>query len=560
MTTSTDTNTDASAMPAARTGPSVLAAGIYRWLFDPDFKPGYQQHFDQLIALLIAGSVFAMVLETVPEIYLPHVDAFHAFDTVTVAIFTVEYLLRVMTAPHMPEYAGSRYPRLRYLLSPYALIDAIAIAPFYLILFTPVDLEVLRVLRLMRLMRMFKLSRQLLPAWEEFHQLNEGRSLREKVFALLEPTGHSGRLHVFVDNFIMFWIALSMVSVVLESVDSIDHLFAAGFYWVDLIAFTVFSVEYVGRIYSAPENPRYKAMSLPRWAFVRSGSAIVDLLTILPFLLETLLPNALDLRFLRVFRLTRMLKLTRYTSATLTLVRVAKREWEIIAASVFIMMLLVVLTASLGYLFEHDAQPDKFENIPQAIYWAVVTLASVGYGDISPVTPMGRFLTVVLALLGIGIFAIPAGLLASAFTDQLRIDREGFTNRLVAVFADGIVDPREHEEIAAEAERLHLSEAELARLIELARKQFHQSLEASEMNFGQLMLDANAHPEFAAEQFRIMVEQLQLIARVTGEDKLVSNLPKEADAALRVLRALRPANSPQKPKMPPASDPGSQLF
>jgi hypothetical protein len=185
----------------------------------------------------------------------------------------------------------------------------------------------------------------------------------------------------------------------MESVDSVHRLFAAEFYWIDIIAFSIFSFEYVARVYSAPENPAYRSTSMPHWAHMRSWTALIDLVTILPFLLEHFLPYQLDLRFLRVFRLTRMLKLTRYTSATVTLIRVAKREWQIIAASVFVMLLMVVLTASLGYLFEHDAQPDKFENIPQSIYWAVVTLASVGYGDISPVTPMGRALTVVLALL-----------------------------------------------------------------------------------------------------------------------------------------------------------------
>jgi voltage-gated potassium channel Kch len=94
--------------------------------------------------------------------------------------------------------------------------------------------------------------------------------------------------------------------------------------------------------------------------------------------------------------------------------KVIAREWPVMAASAFIMLLLVVMTASLGYLFEHEAQPEKFENIPQSIYWAVITLASVGYGDISPVTPAGRAMTIVLALIGIGIFAIPAALLSSS--------------------------------------------------------------------------------------------------------------------------------------------------
>ncbi len=505
---------------------------VYRWLFDHDFKPGLHRQVENAIAALILISVFAIVLEHIPTIYQPNAPLFHWFDVTTVAIFSVEYLLRLFTAPVHPEFAGHRFPRLRYALSFYALVDLVAILPFYFSQFFTVDVEMLRVLRLLRLARIFKLSRELIPAWEEFQALNADRSFRGKLYALLEPTGHSGRLHIFFDNFIVFWIALSIVCVVLESVDSIGHLFAAQFAWIDVIAFTIFTIEYAARLYTAPENPDFRDRYLPRWAHIRSGQAVIDLLTILPFLLEHFLTVALDLRFLRVFRLLRMLKLTRYTSATTTLIKVIGREWQIILASVFVMLLLVVLTASLGYLFEHDAQPDKFENIPQSIYWAVVTLASVGYGDISPVTPMGRALTVVLALVGIGIFAIPAGLLASAFTDQLRIDREAFRHLLQQSYADGVINPKEKEDIVSEAERLHLSDQEFNRLLDEAKAEFEKTLVEQELSFGQLMLDANAHPEFAAEQFRILVAQQSLLLRATGaqlmQDKLAqSDYPDE---------------------------------
>jgi len=496
----------------------------YRWLFDQEFKPGFYRQVDTSVAVLILISVFAIVLEHVSEIHQPNAQAFHWFDVITVAIFSIEYLLRLFTAPVHPEFAGHRFPRLRYALSFYAVVDLFAILPFYFSQFFTADVEMLRVLRLLRLARIFKLSRALVPAWEEFQALNANRTFRGKLYALLEPTGHSGRLHIFFDNFIVFWIALSIICVVLESVESIEHLFAAQFAWIDVIAFSIFTLEYLARVYTAPENPDYRDRYLPRWAHVRSGQAIIDLLTILPFLLERFLPVALDLRFLRVFRLLRMLKLTRYTSATKTLIKVVGREWHIILASVFVMLLLVVLTASLGYLFEHDAQPDKFENIPQAIYWAVVTLASVGYGDISPVTPMGRALTVILALVGIGIFAIPAGLLASAFTDQLRIDREAFRHLLREAYADGIINPKEKEEIVSEAERLHLSDQEFNRLLGEAKSEFEKSLAEQELSFGQLMLDAHAHPEFAAEQFRILVAQQSLLIRATGAQQMQDKL------------------------------------
>ena len=499
-------------------------ASFYKWVFDPEFKHGFQRQVERTIAFLIVASVIAVLIENTPEIYNDYQHWFHWFDIVTVGIFTAEYLMRVATAHLNPDFAGKSFPRLRYALSFYALIDLIAIAPFYFARFVDVDVEMLRVLRVMRLARMFKLSRQIIPAWHEFQELNAGRSWRAKVFAMLEPTGHSGRLHTYIDNFIVFWIALSITCVIFETVGSVRALFAVEFEVIDVMAFTIFTIEYIARVYTAPENPKYKHLSMPQWAHVRTGQAIIDLLAILPFILESFFSQHLDLRFLRVFRLMRMLKLTRYTSAMETLFKVVMREWQVIFASVFVMMLLVVLTASLGYLFEHEAQPDKFENIPQSIYWAVVTLASVGYGDISPITPMGRALTVVLALVGIGIFAIPAGLLASAFTDQLRIDREAFKQRLMMAYEDGMLDHAEKELIVAEAERLHLSGDEVKRLTEEARAEFAAKEAEDHTQANGLVLDAHAHPALAAAQFKLLVDQLALIAQATGEDKLRKSL------------------------------------
>ncbi|WP_353136007.1 ion transporter [Limnohabitans sp.] len=496
---------------------------VYQWLFDPEFKHGFNHTVERCIAFLIVASVLAVLIENTPEIYNSYAGLFHWFDVLTVGIFTVEYVMRVATAHLHPDFAGKSMPRLRYAFSFYALVDLIAIAPFYFARFVDVDVEMLRVLRIMRLARMFKLSRQIIPAWLEFQELNQGRSFRAKVFALLEPTGHSGRLHAYLDNFIVFWVALSIFCVIFESVASMRALFAVEFHVIDVMAFTLFTIEYIARVYSAPENPKYHNR-MARWAHIRSGPAIIDLLAILPFVLESLLSQHLDLRFLRVFRLVRMLKLTRYTSALETLYKVVQREWQVIFASVFVMMLLVVLTASLGFLLEHEAQPDKFENIPQSIYWAIITLASVGYGDISPITPMGRALTVVLALVGIGIFAIPAGLLASAFTDQLRIDRDAFKQRLMLAFEDGMLNGAERELIIAEAERLHLSHEEVTRLTHEARAEFAAKEAEDHTHANGLVLDAKAHPALAAAQFKLLVDQLSLIAQATGEDSLRKSL------------------------------------
>jgi len=194
------------------------------------------------------------------------------------------------------------------------------------------------------------------------------------------------------------------------------------------------------------------------------------LIAIAPFFLELFLNHLFDLRFMRVFRLLRLLKLTRYSGAMGTLIKVLRREKETMNAAYFVLILIVILTASLGYLFEHEAQPDKFENIPQSIYWAVITLASMGYGDISPVTGLGRAFTAILSMLGIALFAIPAGLLASAFTDQLRIDRAEFETKVRETLHDGEIDKIEREMLAAEAKNLHMAPSEVDRVVAKVRR------------------------------------------------------------------------------------------
>jgi hypothetical protein len=210
-----------------------------------------------------------------------------------------------------------------------------------------------------------------------------------------------------------------------------------------------------------------------------------------------------------------LLKLTRGNDATKILVKVLTREWPVISAAAFIMLLLVVLTASLGYLFEHDAQPDKFENIPTAIYWAVVTLASVGYGDISPVTGPGRFMTVVLAFIGIGIFAIPAALLSSAFSDELVKERDALKREIYEIMKDGHIDPDEVGIIRAEARRLHLSVEEVNTLLQTVQHDLNK-----ESQFAQLPIHKIAEKtEFAVEHYKSLLSQIRQLGMLTDAEK-----------------------------------------
>ena len=494
-----------------------LRRWLFNWLLNGEIEGNYSALIERWVAILIIANLLALVFEHVPAIYQSYAQWFHIFDVVSVGIFTLEYLMRLYLAPEDKEFKGSSLPRLAYFKSPFALIDLIAILPFYLAAFIQVNLRMLRALRLLRI---FKLFRILIPAYREFQQLNAGRSFRQKLHALIWPSEYGGRLHEYFDTFIMVWVVVSVLAVVLESVGSINYILNLEFIILDTIAVAVFTLEYLLRIYTVVESPEHKHAFFGRFKYARSGSALIDLLAVLPFFLEAFLHHLVDLRFLRVFRLIRLLKLTKYTGSTSSLFTVIKREWPVMSSAVFIMMLLVVLTASLGYLFEHEAQPDKFENIPASIYWAVITLASVGYGDIYPVTIAGRAMTMILAVLGIGIFAIPAAILASAFSDQLRIERETLMNELYVMLSDGHLSEEEKEILDREAKRLHLSQDEVNRLIDRVQRERELVQDQKGISIERLAKD----PNLALERFRELAGQVKQIALMGNVDELREKL------------------------------------
>ena len=489
-----------------------LRKWMYAWMLDPHIPGNHQKALEKWIGILIVVNLFVLLFEHVPAVFDMHKEWFHAFDILSVAIFTVEYLLRLYLAPEDEEFKARRNARLAYVVSPFALIDFLAVAPFYLQAFIPVDLRVLRFLRLLRILKLFRI---VIPAYHEFLTLNAGRTLRQRVHALVFDSPYGGKMQVIFDTFIGICVLMSVIAVIMESVQSVNYILNIQFIILDAVVVGIFTIEYCMRIYSCVEEPGFKNAIGGRIKQAQSPSTVIDFLAIVPFFLEVFLHHILDLRFLRVFRLSRLLKLTRGNDATQILVKVLTREWPVISAAAFIMVLLVVLTASLGYLFEHEAQPDKFENIPTSIYWAVVTLASVGYGDISPVTGPGRFMTVVLAFIGIGIFAIPAALLSSAFSDELVKEREALKRNIYEIMKDGHIDPTEMATIRGEANRLHLSVEEVNALLQMV----HQDLE-KESEFIHLPIHKIAEKtEFAVEHYKHLLSQIRQLGMLTDAEK-----------------------------------------
>ncbi len=484
---------------------------LYSFLLDPEVKGNLQGPIEGFVALLILLNVGLMLLETIPQIYEPYAKLFHLIDTVSIYIFTLEYVVRFALSPYQRDLAGRRFPRLSYATSPFAVIDLLSILPFYLSAFIALDLRVLRVLRLLRLLKLFRV---LIPAWREFRQLNKGRTFRQHVHAIVWPSRFGGQINKFCDLFIIFWVLVSVLSVLLETVESVHYILAMEFAVLDSIAVAVFTTEYLMRMYSCVEDPKYQSAYAGRAKYGFTLGAMIDLLAVLPFFLEALLHHLFDLRFLRIFRMLRLLKLTRFSDATKLVWDGIKREAGTIGASFFVLLLVIILCGSVGYLLEHAAQPDKFESIPGAIYWSVITLSSVGYGDISPVTPLGRFITSLMALLGIALVAIPSGILSAAFTDQLRIERESIGGKIAAMMEDDNIDEGEKALLEADARRLHITDLELNQMIKSAQRSRLMDKDIrSEFNLNAASADA----ELAFEQFRSLVSQMKQVVFVSDK-------------------------------------------
>jgi len=420
-----------------------------------------------------------------------------------------------------PRYQGRRFITLRFAVTPFALIDLLVIAPYWLHLLDIIDLD-LRALRALRLLRLLKLLRDFVPALIEFTKANTGRTLRQKVDALMNDTPTSGRLHHQFDLIFILFIIASVAAVFLETIPSIHDPLKLEFYWFDTIAISVFTVEYLLRLYAAGEADPSRSGIANRLSFIKRPGSIVDLIAILPYYLQFLL--AVDLLFIRILRVLRVLKLTRYNTALTTFQMVLNREKRAFSAAMFVTVLITILSGAIVYEFEHAVQPDKFDTMPRAMYWAVITLASVGYGDISPVTPIGQAFTMVLAILGIGIVALPAGILGSAFSDQLHQQREQMLKAVEDAFADGVLTESEARDLEEERIRLHLSEEqfEVLKLRAIARH-------SADMTASNTVFKASE----SVKKLREALHMLPVETAIAEIDKL--NLPDAEKAALRVL-------------------------
>ncbi|MFG1421354.1 cyclic nucleotide-gated ion channel [Roseixanthobacter liquoris] len=245
-------------------------------------------------------------------------------------------------------------------------------------------------------------------------------AMRRRMFAILERDAVHDPTAQVVHTLLIALILGNTFAAVVETVPSIGVPYRAGLHVFELVSFVVFAAEYGLRLWAAPENPRFRGMrsGRARLSYAATPAAIIDLLAVMPFGLVLLL-NA-DLRIFALFRLVRFMKLARYSPGIASLLEAIRLERHALLACLGIIAAVVLLAASVMYVVEHEAQPDKFGSIPLAAWWAVVTVTTVGYGDVVPITLAGRMVAGVTMITGLVMIALPVGIITSAFADVIR--------------------------------------------------------------------------------------------------------------------------------------------
>jgi voltage-gated potassium channel len=249
-------------------------------------------------------------------------------------------------------------------------------------------------------------------------------SLRSRIYRILQPYGR-GAANRTCELSILALIALNVLAIILDSVPEIAGAFGHLFDWIEVASVAVFSVEYVLRLWTCVEDPRHARPVVGRLRFALRPLAVIDLLAVLPAYLPFTGLDLLFLRSVRLVRLFRVGKLGRYSRALHALGRVVRNRRTELAVTFSVMLMLLIVSAIALYYTEHEAQPKAFPHIPAAMWWAVNTLTTVGYGDICPITPLGKVLASVLAFFGVAMFALPTGIMAAGFLEEVQKAKPG---------------------------------------------------------------------------------------------------------------------------------------
>lgn len=245
--------------------------------------------------------------------------------------------------------------------------------------------------------------------------------MKSRIAEILEPSSKNDFLSRSFNIFIIALIILNILAVALESMHDVSVIYSGSFKAFELFSMTVFTIEYVLRVWTCTEKDEFKGAIEGRLRYVLTPSAIIDLVVVVPFYLPIFFN--LDLRFLRVLRLFRLFalfKMARYSKSLHLLKMVLKDTKEELFIVFAVTMAMLVFASGVIYFIENETQPDAFSSIPASMWWAVSTMTTVGYGDVYPVTTLGKFFGGFISILGLGTFGLPVGIIAYGFIEELQ--------------------------------------------------------------------------------------------------------------------------------------------
>jgi voltage-gated potassium channel len=246
------------------------------------------------------------------------------------------------------------------------------------------------------------------------------RDLRRRVYQVLEQGPVGDGVGTWIDRALVTLIVINLVAVALESMPQYATRYVKAFDWIEYVSLAVFTIEYALRLWVAVEHGPYRHLShmRARIKYAISTAGIIDLIAVLPFWFAMLLPS--DFRFVLVFRMVRFFKIARYSPAMRSLLDVLYNERRALVGCLIIALGTALVAASLMHLAEGKVQPDKLGTIPDAFWWAIVTIGTIGYGDVVPVTALGKTIATGTIFAGLVLMALPVGIIATAFAEQIQ--------------------------------------------------------------------------------------------------------------------------------------------
>ncbi len=292
--------------------------------------------------------------------------------------------------------------------------------------------------------------------------------IQKRTSQLLSKGNVADKPSQYVDMILFILIVLNIAAVCLESVKHIGNEYKVAFNAFEFFSVVIFSIEYVLRIWSAPaRNDLGNSTNIiKRMKYIFSFTGLIDLLAIIPSILPYFF-GGLDLRWLRVLRLLRLLKISNYSSALEDFFSAIKADWRSFSAALYLMVIALFLSSALMYIAEHDSQPEKFSSIPETMWWGLITLTTVGYGDVSPVTPLGKIIGAFTAIMGVCTVALLTGIVASAFANQRAQKAAILEAEISQALSDGVISDDEAQKIEKLRKELNLSPEHSKSLVDI---------------------------------------------------------------------------------------------